>query len=138
ECEQQSDGLWHCMSPSYRFDLAIEVDLIEEIARVFGYNNLPVDSFLMQPLLQPHSERQPHLADIKQHLVSRRYQEVITYSFIDPALHEAMFPGQTAVALRNPISADMAQMRTSLLPGLVKVLKANLNRQQPRARFFET
>src|SRR5690606_21066517 len=103
QCERKSDGVWHCTPPSYRFDLALEVDLVEEIARVFGYNHLPVESFTMEPLLQTHSERQSGLVDLKQHLVSRCYQEVITYSFIDPALHEAMFPGHPAVALRNPI-----------------------------------
>lgn len=138
ECKKDGHGTWHCVPPSHRFDLALEVDLIEEIARVFGYNHLPVDSFSMQPLLQTHSERRTGLADLKQHLVSRCYQEVITYSFIDPALHEVMFPGQPAVALRNPISTDMAQMRTSLLPGLVKALKTNLNRQQTRVRLFES
>lgn len=138
QCEQKTDGIWHCLPPSYRFDLTLEVDLVEEIARVYGYNHLPVASFSMEPLLQPHSERQRRLVDLKQHLVSRRYQEVITYSFIDPALHDAMFPEQPAVTLRNPISADMGQMRTSLLPGLIKTLKTNLNRQQSRIRLFES
>ncbi len=138
QCEQKGDGVWLCLPPGYRFDLTLEVDLVEEIARVYGYNHLPAASFSMEPLLQPQSERKRRLSDLKQHLVSRRYQEVITYSFIDPALHEVMFPGQPAVALRNPISADMAQMRTSLLPGLIKALKSNLNRQQSRIRLFES
>ncbi len=124
--------------PSYRFDIALEVDLIEEIARVYGYDRLPVKNLTIEPALERHSETRSELSDVKRHLVSRGYQEVITYSFIDPALQEIVFPEERAVTLQNPISSDMAIMRTSLIPGLLKTLKSNINRQQTRARLFES
>ncbi len=124
--------------PSYRFDIALEVDLIEEIARVYGYDRLPVKKLTVEPALERQSETQSELSGLKRHLVSRGYQEIITYSFIDPVIQEILFPQERAVALQNPISSDMSIMRTSLIPGLLKTLKSNINRQQTRARFFES
>lgn len=128
---------WTFGVPSYRFDIAIEEDLLEELARVYGYNKLPARALNMEAALTPHTETQLGLNVMRRHLVARGYQEAITYSFIDPELH-ALFAGeQSAIRLQNPISADMAVMRTSLLPGLVRALRHNINRQQQRVRLFE-
>ena len=129
---------WVCTVPSWRFDLAIEADLIEEVARIYGYNNLPVATINMPLEIQPTAEATSSLADIRQLLVSRDYQEAITYSFVDPVLQSQVNPGVASVDVANPISADMAVMRTSLLTGLLSTVKYNLNRQQSRVRVFES
>ncbi|TXS96203.1 phenylalanine--tRNA ligase subunit beta [Parahaliea maris] len=133
-----TDGGWTCSVPSWRFDIAIEADLLEELARVYGYNNLPITRIragLSMPA-QPESELSPRF--LRRHLAARGYREAITYSFVEPALQQVFDPELTPVALANPISADMAVMRTSLLPGLVSAVLRNTNRQQPRVRLFET
>ena len=135
---QPSADEWLCSVPSWRFDLAIEADLIEEVARIYGYNNLPVATITMPLEIQPTAEATSSLADIRQLLVSRDYQEAITYSFVDPALQNQVNPGVASVDVANPISADMAVMRTSLLTGLLNTVKYNLNRQQSRVRVFES
>lgn len=128
---------WTFAIPSYRFDIAIEEDLLEELARVYGYNRLPTRALKVDAALTPHSETRLGLDALRQHLVARGYQEAITYSFIDPQLQQLFDADARAVRLQNPISADMAVMRTSLLPGLAKALVHNINRQQPRVRLFE-
>jgi len=128
---------WQVQSPTYRFDIAIEADLIEEIGRVYGYNRLP--SVILQGALdvQPLIEGNLSIEDLCQVLVSRCYQEAVTYSFIDPALQARINPDRTPVPLANPISSEMAEMRTSLWPGLLTAVQYNLNRQKTRLRFFE-
>ncbi len=129
---------WTLSVPSYRFDISIEADLLEELARVYGYNRLPTRS-LAKPLdIEPKPEARLGLTGVRRQLISRGYQEAITYSFIEPKLSALFDPETAPVTLRNPISTDMAAMRTSLLPGLVSVLRHNLNRQQDRVRLFET
>ncbi|MEZ0152013.1 MAG: phenylalanine--tRNA ligase subunit beta, partial [Candidatus Reddybacter sp.] len=135
---QPSADEWLCSVPSWRFDLAIEADLIEEVARIYGYNNLPVATINMPLEIQPTAEATSSLADIRQLLVSRDYQEAITYSFVDPSLQSQINPGVASIDVANPISADMAVMRTSLLTGLLNTVKYNLNRQQSRVRVFES
>jgi phenylalanyl-tRNA synthetase beta chain len=124
--------------PSFRFDCAIEADLIEEIARVFGYNNLPKTPTLGRQALAKNSEQQLPLSTLKHRLVAAGFQEVINYSFIDPVLAENLCPLQKPVSLQNPLSAEMSVMRPSILPGLVTTLEYNLNRQRDRVRLFET
>lgn len=124
--------------PSFRFDVSIEADLIEELARIYGYNRLPQTRGLGNQSLSSKSESHPSLACIRQQLVALGYQEVVTYSFIEPGLAQTLFPEQQSVALQNPISADMSVMRTSILPALLNTLKYNENRQQERVRIFET
>ena len=135
--EEYAEG-WTFSAPSYRFDIAIEADLLEELARIYGYNRLPTRSLAKPMAIQPHPEVQLGLPVLRRHLVSRGYQEAITYSFIEPKLASLFDPQTEAIVLRNPISADMSAMRTSLLPGLVSALRYNLNRQQERARLFES
>jgi phenylalanyl-tRNA synthetase beta chain len=133
----EAPDAWTFRIPSHRFDISIEEDLLEEVARVYGYNRLPTRPMLLSTELDSQPENRTPVALVKNHLVSRGYQEVITYSFIDPQLHALLYPEVAAVILKNPISADMASMRTSLVPGLLQTLRHNLNRQQTQARLFE-
>ena len=123
--------------PSFRFDLGLDVDLIEEIARVYGYNNLPKTRSLSPMTLGTSTEIRTDLNKVKDRLASLGYQEVITYSFVEPALQHLINPGEEGIPLQNPISADMSVMRTSLWTGLLNTLKHNTNRQQDRVRIFE-
>ena len=132
-----SEG-WTCTVPSWRFDIAIEADLLEELARVYGYNRLPVTHIKANLVMPAKPETQLSLRFFRRHLSARGYREAITYSFVDPRLQAVFDPEVAPVALANPISADMAVMRTSLLPGMVSAVLHNTNRQQPRVRMFET
>lgn len=132
-----ADG-WQCKAPSWRFDMAIEEDLLEELARVYGYNRLPVTKIHSELSMQLRPEKITELGLLRRHLASRDYQEAITYSFIDPKSHANVCGEAASVELLNPISADMSVMRTSLWPGLLNVARYNLNRQQSRVRLFET
>ncbi|MBL4820506.1 MAG: phenylalanine--tRNA ligase subunit beta [Gammaproteobacteria bacterium] len=124
--------------PSFRFDVEIEADLIEELARVYGYNNVPLGRGFSKQSLKSQPEAVTPLARLKQHLVSLGYQEAITYSFIDPTLSEKVCGSSSeAIVLQNPISSDMSTMRSSILPGLLSTLQYNENRQQERVRLFE-
>ena len=125
------------LAPSWRFDLTIEQDLVEEVARVYGYNNLPTSTPTMALDLEPNPESQQQPGVFRSQLISRGYQEVITYSFVDPEIQAVVDPGVTPVSLANPISADMAVMRTNLWSGLLSTAAYNLNRQQSRVRIFE-
>ncbi|WP_434771219.1 phenylalanine--tRNA ligase subunit beta [Pseudomonas entomophila] len=132
------EGQWTVEVPSHRFDISLEVDLIEELARLYGYNRLPVRYPQARLAPQARGEARSELPTLRRLLVARGYQEAITYSFIDPKLFELFTPGVEPLLLANPISSDMAAMRASLWPGLVKALQHNLNRQQDRVRLFES
>ncbi|MHA6787878.1 phenylalanine--tRNA ligase subunit beta [Pseudomonas bijieensis] len=131
-------GQWRVEVPSHRFDISLEVDLIEELARLYGYNRLPVRYPQARLAPQAKTEARSNLPELRRLLVARGYQEAITYSFIDPRQFELFSPGVEPLLLANPISNDMAAMRSSLWPGLVKSLQHNLNRQQDRVRLFES
>jgi phenylalanyl-tRNA synthetase beta chain len=132
------DGGWSVVPPSFRFDIAIEADLIEELARVYGYNNLPSSSLMMPTPLGKAPEAVLPLARLQDCLVDRGYQEAITYSFVDEAIQAALAPNVAVVRIQNPISSELAVMRTTLWCGLVNAALYNLNRQQTRMRLFET
>jgi phenylalanyl-tRNA synthetase beta chain len=134
---ERTDSASTWIAPSWRFDLAIEQDLVEEVARIYGYNNLPTSTPTMALKLEPNPENTQGISLFRARLVSRGYQEVITYSFVDPGLQKTIEPDLVVVPLINPISADMSVMRTSLWPGLLKIAVYNLNRQQSRVRIFE-
>lgn len=138
QIEQAADASWTVAIPSYRFDISIEVDLIEELARVYGYNNLPVKLPTSALPFTPNDESQVNIHDLRRTLISFGYQEAITYSFIESGLQKLFDNQYEALALANPISAEMAVMRTTIWPGLVKALQYNQNRQQSRVRLFET
>ncbi|MBS9405560.1 phenylalanine--tRNA ligase subunit beta [Halomonas sp. TRM85114] len=131
-------GEWSVRVPSWRFDIAIEEDLIEEVARIHGYNRLPVRRPEARLALRADHEARTPLTRLRRQLVARGYQEAITYSFVAPELQRAMFPEAIAPVLANPISSDLSVMRVSLFPGLVRAMQHNLNRQQSRVRLFET
>ncbi|MDW2775200.1 phenylalanine--tRNA ligase subunit beta [Pseudomonas sp. BEA3.1] len=135
---KSGEGQWTVRVPSHRFDISLEVDLIEELARLYGYNNLPVRYPQARLAPQGKPETRGDLPTLRRLLVARGYQEALTYSFIDPKLFELFSPGVEPLLLANPISSDMAAMRASLWPGLVKALQHNLNRQQDRVRLFES
>jgi len=129
---------WHVVPPSARFDCNIEVDLIEEIGRIYGYINIPESSSAAPVTLWGEPETAFGLDRAKDLLVDRDYQEAITYTFISPEMAELLTPGEPQITLANPISADMAVMRASLWPGLLATLRHNLARQQTRVRVFES
>ena len=129
---------WQVVVPSFRFDLAIEVDLIEELGRLYGYDQLPQTRPQASVLSTSISEHQLQTERLQNLLVDRGYFEAITYSFVDPTLHQHFAASELApIALANPISADLSVMRQSLWPGLLQALSYNLNRQQDRVRLFE-
>lgn len=128
---------WQVKVPTYRFDISIGEDLIEEVARVYGYNNIPNVAPVASLKMRDHSEAEISVDSLRDVLVSRGYQEAITYSFVDPKVQQVLFPAVEALVLPNPISADMSAMRLNLWPGLMQAVQHNQNRQQTRIRLFE-
>ncbi|QTL41413.1 phenylalanine--tRNA ligase subunit beta [Xenorhabdus budapestensis] len=129
---------WEAVAPSWRFDMQIEEDLVEEVARIYGYNNIPDVPICADLVMTSHREADLSLKRVKTMLVDKGYQEAITYSFVDPKIQQYLHPQQEALLLPNPISADMSAMRLSLLTGLLTTVVYNQNRQQNRVRLFET
>jgi len=130
--------IWQVVVPAYRFDIKIEVDLIEEVARIFGYNNIPNIAPKATLKMCEQKEAKLSLSSLKQTLVNRDYQEAITYSFVDPKVQTLIHPGQEVMTLPHPISSEMSVMRLSLWTGLLQSMVYNQNRQQGRVRLFET
>ena len=138
-CEvEYQDDIWIIKSPSWRFDLQIEEDLVEEVARIYGYNNIPNANMKIESVMQPKPESIISLRRIKDLLVDRGYQEAVTYSFVDPKVQHILHPNEPAITLPNPISSEMSVMRLSLWSGLLDAVLYNQNRQQSRLRLFET
>jgi phenylalanyl-tRNA synthetase beta chain len=129
---------WQVIVPAYRFDIKIEVDLIEEVARIFGYNNIPNIAPKATLKMCEQKEANLSLSSLKQALVNRDYQEAITYSFVDPKVQALLHPEQEVMTLPHPISSEMSVMRLSLWTGLLQSMVYNQNRQQGRVRLFET
>jgi phenylalanyl-tRNA synthetase beta chain len=133
-----ANNTWSAIVPSYRFDISIEEDLIEEVARVFGYNNIPNVAPTAKLTMNDHQEALLPLKSFRNELVSRGYQEAITYSFVDPKVQSVLHPSKEALVLPHPISIEMSAMRVSLLTGLLGSVVYNQNRQQSRIRLFES
>ena len=129
---------WLVSTPSWRFDLAIAEDLIEEVARVYGYNRIPNESPCARLTMRRFAEAEIPLHRLRQLLVDRGYLEAITYSFVDPKVQQLLYPQVDALMLPNPISADMSAMRLSTWAGLLQTVVANQNRQQLQLRLFES
>ena len=130
------NGVWSVTPPSYRFDIEREADLVEEVARVKGYDNIPTAMPRIAPRTIAASENRISVRQVRQSFVARDYREAITYSFIDEKAH-TLFSNEEPVKLANPLAENMAVMRTSLLPGLMGALQFNANRQHDRIRFYE-
>ena len=135
--QAEAEG-WQVVPPGFRFDIGIEADLIEEIARIYGYNNLPRSSLSMRSELTTATETLLDIDRVKDLLVDRGYQEAITYSFVDEDIQKNVIPNDELIRLKNPISSEMAVMRTTLWCGLLKAALYNTNRQQTRVRLFES
>ena len=131
------DDDYRVIPPSFRFDLSIEADLIEELARLHGYDNIPALAPQAMLTMLPYSESQHPLAHLQQILVARDYQEIVSYAFVDEQTERELCGNNQAVALQNPIASNLAVMRSSLIGGLIGALRYNLNRKQARVRLFE-
>lgn len=132
-----NDAGWDVLPPSRRFDIAIEEDLIEELARIHGYDRIPTTLPGGATRIAAPTETQLEASGVRRHLAARDYLETVNYAFVDAALLERWSATEGAVALANPLSAELGVMRTRLLPGLVSALQRNLARQAGRVRLFE-
>ncbi|MCX2957486.1 phenylalanine--tRNA ligase subunit beta [Serratia symbiotica] len=138
-CQVTDQGdTWLAVAPSWRFDMKIEEDLVEEVVRVYGYNNIPDVPVRADLVMTKHPEADLTLERVKILLVDHGFQEAITYSFVDPKVQALLHPGEEALILPSPISADMSAMRLSLWTGLLSAVVYNQNRQQTRLRLFES
>jgi phenylalanyl-tRNA synthetase beta chain len=137
QVEENGEG-WRVTPPSCRFDIAIEADLIEEVGRIYGYTEIPMSHAVASTIMQPAPENRLDLDRVRDLLVGRGYQEVVTYSFISPESQALVNPDLEPIALANPLSADLSVMRTSLWSGLLNTARYNRARQQERVRIFES
>jgi phenylalanyl-tRNA synthetase beta chain len=138
ECavEVTQDG-WRAVPPSHRFDIEREEDLIEEVIRIHGYEHVPTHAPSGELALEPDPEERLKARDLARQLAAREYQEAICMAFVGDELLQRWNLREDRVPLANPLSADLAVMRPSLLPGLVEALRRNRARQQSRVRLFE-
>lgn len=132
----KAEGEWSVVPPSHRYDMAIYQDLIEEVARIDGYDNIQISLPTMDVKLAKYQDRF-EIAELRQTIVSLGYQEAISFSFADAKLEKQLNPHVNPLMLANPISSDLAAMRSTLLSSLIPCVQYNLNRQQSRVRFFE-
>lgn len=134
---EDGDDAWLVTPPSWRFDITIKNDLLEELARLYGYNHLSSQLPQLSPPKRQEPLKRGRLFQIQYLLKDLGYYQAINYSFIDPS-HNVWFADYEPVVLSNPIASDMAEMRISLWPGLLMTVQHNLNRQQHHLRVFET
>lgn len=132
----KAEGEWSVVPPSHRYDMAIYQDLIEEVARIDGYDNIQISLPTMDVKLAKYQDRF-EIAELRQTIVSLGYQEAISFSFADAKLEKQLNPQVNPLMLANPISSDLAAMRSTLLSSLIPCVQYNINRQQSRVRFFE-
>ncbi|MGR2919878.1 phenylalanine--tRNA ligase subunit beta [Acinetobacter sp. 1125_18A] len=132
----KAEGEWTVVPPSHRYDMAIYQDLIEEVARIHGYDNIQISLPVIDVKLAKHQD-QFELTQLRQTLVTLGYQEAISFSFADLKLEKQLNSQVNPLALANPISSDLAVMRSTLLSSLIPCVQYNINRQQSRVRFFE-
>ena len=132
----KAEGEWTVVPPSHRYDMTIYQDLIEEVARIHGYDNIQISLPVIDVKLAKYQD-QFELAQLRQTVVALGYQEAISFSFADAKLEKQLNPHVQSLALANPISSDLAVMRSTLLSSLIPCVQYNVNRQQSRVRFFE-
>lgn len=137
EISEQTENSWHIIPPSFRFDIRIPADLIEELARLYGYDKLPVQKLSLDANINVVKEAQIDKYEVMQSLVARGYQEVITYSFVAEKYHDLIDANANKIVLSNPISAELSTMRSSLWAGLLQTVESNQRRGHNDARFFE-
>jgi phenylalanyl-tRNA synthetase beta chain len=134
--ERDAEG-WRVTPPAFRFDITIEEDLIEEVGRMIGYDEIPSTPGSARAVLGRATETRVSDDRVADLLAARGYSEVVTYSFIDADLEAAVNPGVVPVSLSNPIASDMAVLRRSLWPGLIGAARQNLSHQRARFKLFE-
>ncbi len=134
----QKEAFWEVTIPSHRFDLHLDVDLVEEIIRVYGYDKLKGATLTSTVQGGTTTMHESLSRRISQFFVDRGYHETISYSFVDPELQQAIYPNRPNLQLLNPISSELSQMRLGLWPGLIASLIHNVHRQQTGIKFFET
>lgn len=134
---EQGAGVWGVTPPSWRFDIHIESDLIEEIARGAGFDQIPEQAAIGHRRLRLLPETKIDERAVLQLLAARGFHEVVSFGFVDPALQQQLLGPQAAATLRNPIASDLAVMRLSLWPGLLQAALQNLRRQQERCKLVE-
>ena len=135
--KKNKDNSWTITPPSFRFDIRIPADIVEELARLYGYDKIPVQRLSVDANISHAAQTNINSNDLSSALVHRGYQEVITYSFISNEMHDLVDPDSKKILLQNPISDDMAVMRSSLWPGLIDSAKSNFRRGHHNLRFFE-
>ena len=135
--KKNNDSSWTIVPPSFRFDIRIPADIIEELARLYGYDKIPVQRLSVDANLSNAEQAKITSNELSSALVNRGYQEVITYSFISNEMHDLVDPDAKKILLQNPISDDMAVMRSSLWSGLIDTAKSNMRRGHHNSRFFE-
>lgn len=137
QLHETRDGAWQADVPTFRYDIEQEADLVEEVGRLYGYDRIPPRAapIAIDPHVTPETQR--NMDDARRTLVARGYQEIVTYSFVDPGLEHRLDPDTPAVMLDNPIAATMGAMRTTLWCGLLSVWLYNRQRQRNDARLFE-
>ena len=136
EVQNTGDG-WRVRKPPHRFDIRIEADLIEEVARLRGFDSIPETHAIAQQIAGTATEARVSNQRLAMAMADRDYREIISYAFVDPLLQQQLFPDTPTLKLANPISAELSEMRVSLWPGLVHACRENLRRQQTRVRLFE-
>lgn len=132
------DQGWQVIPPLFRFDISIEADLIEELARIYGYDKIPSVVRQIAPRITLEKEGEATLKTFSKVLINRAYQESVTFSFVNPEIESLLLPANQQIELANPISADLSVMRGTLWSGLIPAVAANLKRQQSRVRLFES
>ena len=132
-----TDEGWEATPPAYRFDVTIEADLIEEVARIVGFEAIPEEDAPVPQHFRGAPEAVPSEHTVLETMAMRGYQEAINYAFVDPALQAKIFPDRVGLALSNAIASDMSVMRVSLWPGLLRAALENQRRQADRIRLFE-
>jgi phenylalanyl-tRNA synthetase beta chain len=136
QAEPTAEG-WRMRKPPHRFDIRIEADLIEEVARLRGFDSIPEIHAVVQQIPGAAAEGRVPDERILAAMADRGFREIISYAFVDPLLQQQLFPDAPSLKLANPISADLSEMRLSLWPGLLNACRENLRRQQTRVRLFE-
>lgn len=133
----KNEGVWRVGVPSHRFDIALDVDLVEEIVRLYGYDNIaasPIEASMQAGEINPNEQISSRISAF---LCGRGYNETISYSFVDPEFQSALYPDAKAMSLLNPISSELSQMRVGMWSGLLASMIYNIHRQQTVIKFFE-